>query len=43
MNSFNPVPLIIIIALIAILGGGFIFMWFYCMKIAKKQIGRAHV
>ena len=37
MNSFNPVPLIIIIALIAILGGGFIFMWFYCMKIAKKQ------
>ena len=37
MSYFNPVPLIIILTLVVIIGGGFIFMWFYCLKIAKKQ------
>ena len=37
MSNFNPVPLIIIIALVVIFGGGFVFMWIYCMKIARKQ------
>ena len=36
-NSFNPVPMIIVLSLVVIIGGGFIFMWIYCMKIAKKQ------
>ena len=33
----NPVLAIILIVLAVLLIGGFIFMWVFCMKIAKKQ------
>lgn len=35
-SYINPV-LIIVIVFALLLIGGFVFMWFYCMKIAKKQ------
>ena len=37
MGGAGIVILIVVLSLVVVLGGGFIFMWTFCMKIAKKQ------